>query len=228
MKNISKDCDGAPGDAPLVFKDMFFSYSDKYIKQNQMLYSRELSLSCFNETDKGVLVAPDLFNVDDANNFLTFFKDCCEISPGGVLLDLPKPNIDSKRCYCAAKIVNISIATSVNSHTAYPNPRKLFSPYCRNTERSKPKATLDLDEIIPVLDESGSFNENFRGVSRNGYVNDGDILVLDPLLLEVMPRQRAKAPLTEFEQNKIARITITYVLAFFALVLTTFFIIYLA
>lgn len=59
-------------------------------------------------------------------------------------------------------------------------------------------------------------------------VRNDSLLTLNPRLLEAMPRKRKNSPLTESEQNQIARITITYVLAFFALVLTTYFVIYLA
>lgn len=55
-----------------------------------------------------------------------------------------------------------------------------------------------------------------------------NIFLLEPLLLENIPSKRLENKITPSEHKKIIRFTIMYTLAFFALAIVTFFIIYLA
>ncbi|KAF7267997.1 hypothetical protein GWI33_018840 [Rhynchophorus ferrugineus] len=188
-----------------------------------MLYCREYNLNCFHWTDRGLLVENDKSpGSSRSDHVIPFYMNCSDKNPFG-----HEWNAETERFSRFSSKKTFPITAVVHSHAAFAHHRKILtSPYNRDSrfEFAKPSAIVDLDEIIPVVEEAASFNNNPRG----RYPSEGDLLVLDPLLLEIMPRKRPKAPLTDSEQNKIARITITYVLAFFALVLTTFFIIYLA
>lgn len=213
---------------PIIVKDAFFSYSDLYIKRKEMLYSCEIRLGCFSELDTGVLIRNDCCSF--VSDFVPFYKTFLSMPPVGVLLDLSKPrykvNDSSKVDVCTY----FPICDPVTSHQVYSYPKKTYaSHFSRNScsETKKRRATLDLDEIVPVAEDVLPQHNN-RRISRARFASEGDVLILDPLLLDTMPRKRVKPPLSESEQNKIARITITYILAFFALVLTTYFIIYLA
>lgn len=211
-----------------MVKDVFFSYSDWYIKRKQPLYSCEIMLDSFSQTETCVLVRYFSSLVSD---YVPFYK-LLSIAPStGVLLDLYEslPNLNScrqsKPTICENKNLYFPITSPVNAHRIRSYPSKCYSSYyCRNScyEVKKPKANLDLDEIVPVIEDI------FPRENRRHANSEADILILDPLLLEYNPRKRVKIPLTESEQNKIARITITYILAFFALILFTYFIIYLA
>ncbi|KAL1498308.1 hypothetical protein ABEB36_009124 [Hypothenemus hampei] len=125
-----------------------------------------------------------------------------------------------------------SVTIPVISNPMFSYSKKCYvSQYYRNScnvEPKKHRAVLDFNEIALVADEVVVEPVNDRRISRDRFASETDLLVLDPLLLETMPRQRVKTSSTESEQNKMARITITYVLAFFALILITYFIIYLA
>lgn len=237
LKSIdnSQDCDVTLANAPVIVKDVFFSYSDLYIKHQKVLYSCEVRLSNFIQTNNCVLIGNSSSFVTRSLDFVPFYKNYSPLPPVGVLLDLPKPKMVFNSIINKSNDISekfFSLCTAVNSHYIYSYPKKQYaSYYCRNScsEIKKRRATLDLDEIVPVVEEVVPQNVENRRISSARYATEGDILILDPLLLEVMPRtKRFKNQLTESEHNKIARITITYILAFFALVLTTFFIIYLA
>ncbi|KAJ8945125.1 hypothetical protein NQ318_001590 [Aromia moschata] len=85
---------------------------------------------------------------------------------------------------------------------------------------------INLDEIIPVLEETDCNHGSISSERETGLVEEPktfaqpeaeQVLLLNPLLLETLPR--AKPRLTQSEHKKIARITIVYTLAFFALAL---------
>ncbi|KAJ3642158.1 hypothetical protein Zmor_024967 [Zophobas morio] len=98
--------------------------------------------------------------------------------------------------------------------------------------RRKPLVSLvDLDEISPVEDDNPRITDDLivnpveRPLLEKNRFNP---IILDPLSLEIIQKKRVINRLYETEQKKLVRITIMYTLAFFALALTTFFIIYLA
>lgn len=127
-----------------------------------------------------------------------------------------------------------------------------FNPYYYRIPRSnlykRKRFKINLDEITPVEEEneipsnennlllkepvatSSKYTyENLETNKRFSNHNEEDIFILDPTLLEAVPRKRSYSrKLAETEHKQIVRITILYILAFFALTLTTFFIIYLA
>lgn len=227
----SQDSDVMLSKRPLIDKDEFFSYSDLYIKHKKMLYSCEIRLSSFVHTETGLLVC-ETANFGKSMDYVPFYKNYVTMPPVGVLLDLPKPKVNVNSISKPCISTYFPVSTFVNTHYIYCYPKKVYaSLYCRNScsQIKKRRATLDLDEIVPVVEEAEQQHIDTRRISRARYASEGDVLILDPLLLEIAPRvNRIKTHLTESEQNKIARVTITYILAFFALVLTTFFIVYLA
>lgn len=77
-----------------------------------------------------------------------------------------------------------------------------------------------LDEIEKILLEKKKLELQLQA-ERN-------IFLLEPLLLENIPSKRLENKITPSEHKKIVRFTIMYTLAFFALAIVTFFIIYLA
>lgn len=184
-------------------------------RQGIILPSCEFNLKNFVCTESNLLLNCSGIKSSFFTHFVPFYPLTRPVLPC-VLLDVPKPLIDPS---------GPSVIVANNTHYS----KKCYaSVYCRNSMNKTRQPILDLDEIIPVADDMmlpHFFNLNNR---RARSASEGDGLILDPLLLEVMPRNRVKTPLTDPEQNKIARITITYILAFFALVLTTYFIIYLA
>lgn len=183
-------------------------------RQGIILPSCEFSLRNFVHTESNLLINCSGIKPSFFNHFVPFYRLTRPVLTC-VLLDVPKSLTDPS---------GTSIIVANNTHYS----KKCYaSVYCRNSMNRNRRPILDLDEIIPVVEDMlpHYFNFNNRRVRS---VNEGDVLILDPLLLEAMPRNRVKTPLTDSEQNKIARITITYILAFFALVLTTYFIIYLA
>jgi len=188
-----------------------------------MLYSCEFSLSSFIQTDRGLLIQRNLHFI--SNFVMPFYKSFLAIPLAGLLLDLANSHSElSSLSQLSKGCAYFPITLPMNSRHTYSYPKKTYaSPYSRNScsEFKKRRATLDFDEIVPVVEEALPQNNDINSRPR-------DVLILDPSLLETIPRKRVKIPLTDSEQNKIARITITYILSFFALVLTTYFIIYLA
>jgi len=214
----SQNCDVVANMPTITITDVFFSYSDIYVKHHTIIYSSEMEMSSFIQIDTGILIQSNSSYVEKSFGFVPFYKNYLTIPPVGVLLDLPKSLINTK---CSAKPsvgTYFALSTPVSCSSIYSYPKKIYgSYYCRNsfTECKRRKVTLDLDEIVPVVEEFVPQNDN-RRVSRAGYASEGDILILDPLLLEAMPRMsRSTSHLTESEQNKIARITISYIWAFF-------------
>lgn len=101
--------------------------------------------------------------------------------------------------------------------------------------------TIDLDEITPVEDETthSIFNNNnnhHNGMDYDGTLtrskacnNGANVIIIEPLKLEFINKKATKdKKLTLSEHKKIVRLTIFYTLAFFALAIITFFIIYLS
>lgn len=183
-------------------------------REGIILPSCEFSLKNFVHTESNLLI-----NCSDVkpffNNFVPFYQLTKPSVLPCVLLNVPKPPIDPS---------GTSIIVGNNTHYS---KKGYASIYCRNSMNKKCRPILDLNEIIPVAEDMLPHYFNFNN-RRAQFASEGDVMILDPLLLEAMPRNRVKTALTDPEQNKIARITITYILAFFALVLTTYFIIYLA
>ncbi|KAJ8920100.1 hypothetical protein NQ315_011755 [Exocentrus adspersus] len=200
----------------------FTTYSDLYFKDNQSLNSRFIRLGDFSETATKVLVSNKI--VDFSNAFVPFYRRSSQEFPG-VLLDT-KNNIslDLKESPCIFKN-HVPVFTCVNK-SFYPS--KVFdSRYCRTSIDGRKRAVrnVNLDEIVPVLED---LSLSSLDVSRyeEEPVRERDVILLNPLLLESATRPEPR--LIQSEHKKMARITILYVLAFFALILVTFFVIYLA
>lgn len=86
---------------------------------------------------------------------------------------------------------------------------------------------VDLDEISPVEDDNPTIMDD---LTVNPLLDDQRYspIILQPLSLESLHKKRVVNRIYESEQKKLVRITIMYTLAFFALAIMTFFIIYLA
>ncbi|CAH1981140.1 unnamed protein product [Acanthoscelides obtectus] len=95
----------------------------------------------------------------------------------------------------------------------------------RSSNKIKRK-TADIEEIIAVVETDNAIVEETSDEVEPSS-SEKEVLLLNPLLLEMRSR-RTKQRISDSEHKKIARITILYILAFFALALVTFFVTYLA
>lgn len=98
-------------------------------------------------------------------------------------------------------------------------------------QKKKPiRIVVDLDEISPVDDDNPRITDEVGNQSEKPLLGENRFnpIILEPLSLENLQKKRVINRIYETEQKKLIRITIMYTLAFFALAITTFFIIYLA
>lgn len=165
---------------------------------------------------------------------------------------LSKPNQNTKlfKNYVPAVIYNHNTDDSINYYPLndynYRNSHKYSKTY--EFKVKKQKVFVDLDEISPVENENITISSpkltkfhNKKTLDKMEHklieqkrINmklqtEKNVFLLEPLLLEnVLLNKVGKEKLTLTEHKKIVRLTIFYTLAFFALALVTFFIIYLA
>lgn len=122
--------------------------------------------------------------------------------------------------------------------------------YCFFLNKKKiPKSNVNLDEISPVENENVTIG-NPRSIKKLSDKSLDEIekillerkkiemkkeaeksknqFLLEPLLLEEVPKKHIDNKITISEHKKIIRFSIMYTLAFFALAIVTFFIVYLA
>lgn len=217
--------------------DCFATYSDLYFMNNCSLIGRSVNLLEFVQSDNCMFVSSVFNNV--ATDFVPFYYKNSNIEQG-ILLDVP---CVSSQKYCdnnSLHYVDHSFGNFVPIFSHMPNQidtyrQKILSDSYsfRNSVcfKIKPPTLPDLNRIIRIVDEpaESAENEQLLDVSEVTIqpLQRREILLLDPLLLDAVPNH-IKQRLTQSEHNKIARVTILYTLAFFALVLVTFFIIYLA
>lgn len=220
----------------VVLCSKFTTYSDFYFKNNQTLNTYLVPVRNLVQTERNILVSNTESNFNTA--FVPFYYKYAAQDTPGLLLNLPKFDLNESRDKlelesCLFKN-NVPIFVSTSD---YFYPRKVCSHHYSRISflngKKKTVQNVNLDEIMPVLDEmpcssdvlhydeADSFEEH-----TNQPINERDVLLLNPLLLESVTRTKPR--LTQSEHRKIARITIMYTLAFFALVLITFFVIYLA
>lgn len=216
--------------------DTFTTYSDIYFKNNQTLNSFIVPVHELVQTEHNILISNSVSNFSTA--FVPFYYKYVAQDIPGMLLNLPKFDLNESRDKlelnsCLFK--NYAPIFASTSNRFYPS--KVYSHHYSRVSFSngKKKAlqSVNLDEIKPVLDEisnsSGVLHyeeTDLINEPTNQPITERDVLLLNPLLLETGPR--VKPRVTQSEHKKIARITIMYTLAFFALVLVTFFVIYLA
>lgn len=184
-----------------------------------MLRLRLLYLKDFVQTTSGLLVN------NKFSRFYEFWVPFYVISPvynSGLLLDIANYDVKTfrkKKEYsnndCFTNYVRIFDGlTDDTCHTSLPFRYYQIPQVIAKTE--------NLDEITPVEDDTPELNELDNADSIES------VLILDPRkLTHYAPKRRRKA-VSYSEQRQIVRVTILYVLGFFALILVTFFIIYLA
>lgn len=219
----------------VVLCSQFTTYIDFYFKNNQTLNSNLVPVENLVQTEHNILVSSVESNINTA--FVPFYYKYATQDPPGLLLNLPKFDLNEaphrlELDSCLFKnYVPIFVSTNNNFY-----PKKVYShQYSRTSFSNGKKKTVqnvNLDEIMPVLDEISCssdvlhYEADLIDENTNQPISERDVLLLNPLLLESVPRTKPR--LTQSEHKKIARITIMYTLAFFALVLITFFVIYLA
>ncbi|EFA10130.2 hypothetical protein TcasGA2_TC012310 [Tribolium castaneum] len=190
----------------------FAVYSDLYFRKNESL----------NVVER----AGDLLVCDFTVDFMPCFGECSRVlqvlkySPGDCL----SFNLDkSYKNYRA--IVNYSSFT--NRVVCFGD---LLSRISMKPKR-KSIRLVDLDEISPVEDDNPRITDEFVENQTDKPLLDKprfNPIILEPLSLEGLQKKRVINRIYETEEKKLIRITIMYTLAFFALAITTFFIIYLA
>lgn len=216
-------------DDPLLY------YSNLYFKCNKSLNSM-LYVKCLMEADGSLIVVNNSMLGDD---FVPFYKNICLLSEcQGLLLDVP---IYERRNFSLPKLSTnyLSYKRYVPIYKAALNDDH-YKNKCYNNvynrisivNRRRKCQKLNLDEITPVEEDISANEQQFLANEcklDSQPQGEEDVLILNPLLLEVIPRERNKIHhISVNEHKKIVRITILYTFGFFALALVTFFVIYLA
>lgn len=207
----------------------FFTYVDKYFMHNESLHSFSLDLNKFVQNDRNILLSevPLKFN----EYYVPFYyRKSNKLAPG-ILLDLPKIVVLEKLCSDFVGYNPMFSSLPKEHQHAWDTFNFLQAriPLVKKIQRVQ---LSNLNEIVPFVDEINLINDDVESVEEsniNSQLLHGQVIILDPVRLELdtMARQETQR-LKQSEHNKLARITIMYTLAFFALALITFFIIYLA
>jgi hypothetical protein len=206
-------------------------YSDLYFKNNKTLNTFPLDLRGYVHTNNNTFISTSMHRVV-ATNFMPCFK----------------------KCFGLLQIVKYSLSDSSDISFNLDKSYKGYNPIL-NYDSSRSRITLfgellsrislshqvikkktqsnliDLDEITPVDDDNPRIvddlivNQIDKPLLDKNRFNP---IILEPLSLENIQKKRVINRIYETEQKKLVRITIMYTLAFFALAITTFFIIYLA
>lgn len=202
-----------PSNTYPVSRDIFMPFSDLYFKQNQILPSYLLCFKDYVQCDNSMLISKKNHNI--IANFVPLIYKNQQFHA--------TENLESK-------IISGPIFS--NFPIIYYAPKVVCDYYSTRipVRSKKPKIiNINLDEIVPMVEVVARNIEEHLDNNRINIeeIMERDVLLLNPLLLEVQPR-RSKPRLTQSEHKKIIRITILYILGFFALALVTFFITYLA
>lgn len=202
----------------------FITYIDICYRNTELLPKWSINLYQFTQNDRNMLLSAVPFQFDEYYVPL-YCRYLSNLVPG-ILLDIPKfhslcseslnKDTPAKNTLFSEKHLNTGGITSLSRISVVQD--RLRSRVC------------NLDEIVPIIDELHDRNNEEVQIVEEADVSSqlqNQMLMLDPLRLNSLTRQE-KHKLKQSEHNKLARITIMYTLAFFALALITFFIIYLA
>lgn len=209
-----------------IFSDTFLPYSDLYFKHNQTLPNAVVSLSKFIQSDNLLLSNDSLIC---SSNFVPFYQEVPKYCIG--ILDSKHGHLSYKELKCSYDpssydaYVPIFLSLPTNNHfKSFTN--NYISRRTMGLSKKRRPTVQNLDEIIPMMDEMyRNIEHSPRQHEPEPYL-ERNVLLLDPLLLDLNER-RTKLQISRSEHKKIVRITIMYVLAFFALALVTFFSLYL-
>lgn len=187
-------------------------YSDKYFKHNQTLPSRIIDLKKFVQTERNLLVSNDNFY---STNFVPFY-----------LRAQRNHSISYNNEHFSNYVPIFDYLLSNTIEKSFDNYITRISLGCKKKKRN-----------IRNLDEIQLIGEEFCRNAETDSIQEADNLIetryernellLDPLSLELNQRRAQQFKISQSEHKKIVRITIVYVLAFFALALVTFFSLYL-
>lgn len=206
-----------------IFNDHYEPFSDLYFKYNQTLPGELVSFKNFTQTDDNYLIRRNFPN--NLSNFVPFYQTN------------PNYNLESTDSQHVQAIPTTE--TSCYSLNSFDSYFPIFMPLFKNAHfkplniynnhhlLNRRNSRQTLDEVIPLMNEMYQNIDNRSTQNQeNEFYLERNILLLDPLFLDLNER-RTKMKKTRTEHNKIVRITIIYVMAFFALALITFFSLYL-
>ncbi|RZC42945.1 glycogen debranching enzyme, partial [Asbolus verrucosus] len=213
------------------FQKNFTVYSDLYFKNNITLNKSLLKLSAYVHGSNNSLIS--VHSSIHKKNFVPFFNECfgllqiVKYSPS----DSSDINFNLDKSF--TNYYPIFKYDSFHSQIKFFNDllSRLSLPHVQTFRRKPLSSLVDLDEISPVEDDNPRIpddliiNQIERPLLDKSRCNP---IILEPLSLEIVQKKRVMNRVYETEQKKLVRITIMYTLAFFALAITTFFIIYLA
>lgn len=202
----------------------FSTYIDRHYINSQCLSGFSVDSNVFIHNDQNMLLSN--INIQSQECYVPFHcRKSNKLFPG-VLLDLPEIVALEKCSDGFPTYTNSSPEERLNIQDK-GNVSILGTSLIHNTLNSE---ICDINEIIPYTDNVATDDIEIRNVeefSIHSEVSHRQELILDPLRLNTITRgeeQRLKLS----EHNQLVRIIIMYTLAFFALALITFFIIYLA
>nr|CAI5828956.1 unnamed protein product [Callosobruchus analis] len=205
--------------------ERFRSFSDLYFKNSQTIPSCVIVLNDYTQTERNLLISKSRFIC--STSFVPFFHQIpCKNTPG-ILHGLSRFSPTKLECEQCSIIEQFPIFSNILKHN-YQKKHSLGYLACRiHTPKKVGRKIADIEEIIAVVESDNALIEETPNEVEQPASAEREVLLLNPLLLEMRSR-RSKQRISDSEHKKIARITILYVLAFFALALITFFVTYLA
>lgn len=238
------------------FKNVTKIYSDLYFKQNKSLfgYIKHIGNLAYGSNNTSVF-NDELFNSRKINfEYMPIYMfvnyDHAHLK---LLMDLT--TTESKKSLSASNSFKKPIPLIVYNteiEDLDEVKEKSFGEKCNRVcsnyyfyRTKKKKQKINLDEISPVENEHFCIStpkikkqhKSLEEIEKMLFEKkklelqlqaERNLFLLEPLLLENLPTKRIDHKLTPIEHKKIVRFTIMYTLAFFALAIVTFFIIYLA
>lgn len=207
-----------------------FKHIDKYFMYRESLYSLHLDLGNFVQNDRNMLLSKLPLQFEEY--YVPFYYIITNKLIPGILLDIPK--IAALEKLCSESFVGyIPMFLSMpKEHRHIWDTYDFLQARIPLVQKRKRVQLSNLNEIVPIVDDINNYNDNLQSVEEtniNSQLLHRQVIILDPVRLrfDSITRQETQR-LKQSEHNKLARITILYTLAFFALALITFFIIYLA
>lgn len=211
-----------------TFLNNFSTYIDKYFTNNESLPSFSIDFNDFIQNDCNMLLSKATLQFEQYY-VPVYCKKSNKLIPG-ILLDIPKITALEKLC-SDSFIDYVPILSFLPKEELSSRDISHYFLSRIPLVQKRPKIKmLNLDEIVPIVQEVRTNTEGVQTIEEpdvHSQLLQRQVLILDPLNLDTDSRQE-KQRLKQSEHNKLARITIMYTLAFFALALVTFFIIYLA
>lgn len=205
-----------------------FKHADKYFMYSKSLYSMYLDLGNFVQNNRNMLLSKLPLQFEEY--YVPFYYRIPNKLIPGILLDIPK-------IVALEKLCSESFVGYIPMFSSMPKRHTWDTYDCLQAripliQKRKRVQLLNLNKIVPIVDEINNYNDDLQSVEETNIHSQllhRQEIFLDPvrLRLDSITRQETQR-LKQSEHNKLARITILYTLAFFALALITFFIIYLA